>query len=647
MKHFLKLTFYFLTIQYTVFSQQKPIFWNNPIREGLNVYGMKDFFLLPENNSFFLVGTSYKNPYKNVAGLLLYKSNNLKKWEEAGTLIDTKKLSKQSWCYDIFNAPEIHKYNNKYYLTFNGGNSLTNPYKKTGFGIAVSNSPSGPYKILNSDKMLFESNHATLVFDENNQPFAVFEMDGRFYSSKIDLQKGKALSPPTEFLGPKELGEKYKYLDAPQFFVKDGKFHLIFSQFYGGYIIKVFHYVANSLFGKFTEVEEPLYTWLEAEADEHIKAKYPTINGFAPPTQVIFSNQIVELQKGKFGLVYHSSEKYSEPALCIDTFEWENDKIKIHNPKSPFQGINLSTTTRFVNTHGYENCLEIKNEKVRVVIEPNLGGRVLIYEIAGKNVLYVDSTQNGWTLKKNGFTQPSAGRFDIGPEAVTPKRNTTWAGAWKPEIIDGKTVRITSEKDTVLGIEMIREFSLEANSTHLTCTQIVKNISKKEISANHWGRTFALGGGIALVPKNPKSRFPKGYCIYRPPFNGIDFKPAPEPNVNVKENVLEIKNTPSQPKFVMDNDEGWLAYAAPNNLLFVKKYPIYPNRVYGEVTAATSSIWYFKDTMVEIEPIGPLEVLQPNESFSFTEDWWLMEYDFPTDRNLNIPKVKQIIEVLK
>lgn len=105
MKHFFKIVFYILAFQNLAFSQAKPMFWNNPIREGLNVYGMKDFFLLPENNSFFLVGTSYKNPYKDVAGLVLYKSNNLKKWEEAGTLIDTKKMSKQSWYYDIFNAP--------------------------------------------------------------------------------------------------------------------------------------------------------------------------------------------------------------------------------------------------------------------------------------------------------------------------------------------------------------------------------------------------------------------------------------------------------------------------------------------------------------------------------------------------------------
>lgn len=647
-RHKIRFIAAFLMMSRLCFGQNEPLFWQNPIREELNVFGVKDFFLHREKETYYLVGTQYKNPFEQKTGISLYQSNNIRQWKAVAQILDTKDISKKSWYLDIFNAPEIHSYKNKYYLIFNGGNSAINPYKKTGFGIAVCDKIDGKYTILNPKKALFDCNHATLVFDEKQQPFVVYEMDGRFYSVGIDLEKGITRGVHKEFLGPTEMGQDYKYLDVPQFFVKNGQYHLIFSQFYGGYVVKVFHYKANSLFGTYKPVEnEPLYTWLEVEADEQVKATYPSKNGFAPPTQVIFSNQIVELQKDQFAMVYHSSEKYSEPYLCIDAFTWRGDSIKINYPKAAFQGLNLTTITRFIATHGYENCLEIKNQEVRVVIEPNLGGRVLIYEKNGKNILYVDSTKNGWTFKKNGMTQPSAGRFDIGPEATTPKRNATWVGAWTPEIIDNQSVKITSAIDSVAGIQMVRTFSLDAFSSHLTCTQTVTNVSKKDIRGNHWGRTFAVGGGISLVPKNPNSRFPKGYCIYRPPFNGIDFKPADEPNVAVREGIIEIKNTPSEPKFVMDNTEGWLSYIAPNNLLFIKKYPIYPNRPYGEVSAATSSIWYFKDTMVEIEPIGPQEILKTGESFSFTEDWWLFEYDFPKDRNLNLSKFKQLLDTIK
>ena len=63
--------------------------------------------------------------------------------------------------------------------------------------------------------------------------------------------------------------------------------------------------------------------------------------------------------------------------------------------------------------------------------------------------------------------------------------------------------------------------------------------------------------------------------------------------------------------------------------MWVKRFPVYPERVYNEMAGLTISIWYNKEEMTELEPIGPREVLAPGESSSFTEDWWLLPYDYP------------------
>jgi len=34
---------------------------------------------------------------------------------------------------------------------------------------------------------------------------------------------------------------------------------------------------------------------------------------------------------------------------------------------------------------------------------------------------------------------------------------------------------------------------------------------------------------------------------------------------------------------------------------------------------------------VELEPIGPTEVIQPNQSASFTETWWLLSGPYPAN----------------
>ena len=43
--------------------------------------------------------------------------------------------------------------------------------------------------------------------------------------------------------------------------------------------------------------------------------------------------------------------------------------------------------------------------------------------------------------------------------------------------------------------------------------------------------------------------------------------------------------------------------------------------------------WYFERRMGGLEPIGPKERLEPGEAAAFTEDWWLLPYDFPEPRD--------------
>ena len=57
-----------------------------------------------------------------------------------------------------------------------------------------------------------------------------------------------------------------------------------------------------------------------------------------------------------------------------------------------------------------------------------------------------------------------------------------------------------------------------------------------------------------------------------------------------------------------------------DNQLFVKKFPVYPERVYGEMSTANACVWYnTEEWMCEIEPIGPMETIKPGEEASFTE----------------------------
>ncbi len=304
------------------------------------------------------------------------------------------------------------------------------------------------------------------------------------------------------------------------------------------------------------------------------------------------------------------------------------------------QGTHEGTET--VTYRGVDGCIKLFNGTTIVILDPTVGGRVVEYSVNGKNTLYHNPEKMAEGVR--GY-RPDAGRFDIGPEMTAPSRGPLWNGAYQAEITGPRSARLTSVKDVEsTGVQIVREFVLDKVSSHVRCTQTIVNISNETKRYNHWSRTLAIGGGICIVPLTPElSRFPLGY-IYYGPGGVLNYRHEDHPNIRVRDNYLEIIGTPPEPKFGIDSHAGWLGYITVNDLLFVKKFPTYPDRRYGEVAAYTISLWYYENQVCELEPIGPTEVIEAGGSASFTEDWWLFPFELPPDRTVDLQSFEQFVD---
>ncbi|MBC7234340.1 MAG: hypothetical protein H5T69_00745 [Chloroflexi bacterium] len=291
----------------------------------------------------------------------------------------------------------------------------------------------------------------------------------------------------------------------------------------------------------------------------------------------------------------------------------------------------------YIDYAGYSRCIKLEDEHARVILGPHCGGRVLEYAWEGENALMLDPAHYGWTWKPGQAPPPqlcpSGGRFDVGPEMIIPRHPELWLGPWEAEVVGPATVRMTSQPSEAIGLQLVREFSLVGPHAHLICTQTMKNISDRETRWCYWSRTFGRGHGICLVPLTPAlSRFPRQYVMYGP---GRVIQTAPEdPAIRIRDGLLEVWDTPANPKLGLDSYAGWFGYLMPNDLLFLKRFPTYPERIYNEVAGLTLSLWYYRDVVCELEPIGPMEVLAPGEAASFSEEWWLVRHPFPERRDV-------------
>lgn len=315
--------------------------WTNPLwNTGLNSYGNKDFHIYFEDGTYYLTATEVPNNEWGKRGIILYASEDLVNWREEKYLINRRSLGEDVWYRDDFQGPKIYKIKNKYYMTFCARNNKNDPYGRLGLAIAVADDLKGPWTVMNEDELLAYGANASLFVD-GSKVYAYWDLDGYFYMSEMNLKKGEFKAEPKMFLGPEELGEDYRFLDAPFVMKKDGQYLMISSSFYGGYVIRVRQLVADSPKGPWTLLKPPLMTWLEDEADMNILMPWPDDLPFAPPTQVIFHHQIFKGPGDQWMMAYHSSEKYSEPYLVLEPVEFdENDRILL--PKNKETNITIS-----------------------------------------------------------------------------------------------------------------------------------------------------------------------------------------------------------------------------------------------------------------------------------------------------------------
>ena len=102
-----------------------------------------------------------------------FSSKDLVHWEKHPHVLDVKDIS---WAGYAIWAPSITKKGGKYYLFF-GANDIQNNQQPGGIGIAVANSPEGPYKDLLGKPLVSQFYNDAQPIDQ----FAFRDTDGQYY----------------------------------------------------------------------------------------------------------------------------------------------------------------------------------------------------------------------------------------------------------------------------------------------------------------------------------------------------------------------------------------------------------------------------------------------------------------------------------
>lgn len=224
--------------------------------------------------------------YVTGAGYPVYKSTDLANWEQVGF-----SLPEVSWNVDKQNmwAPDVEYVNGKFYMAVTLG--------EAGFGMAVSDSPEGPFVCAGDEPFLTNTIDGHIFVDDDGRIYLYYTSwcDGRAYGIWGVEMQSDCLTPKWEteklIFTPTEPWESTKdmggVVEAPFMLKKDGTYFLLYS---GS------HYLANYAVGYATSTN-PLEGFVK-NANSPIMVGNGLVSGTGHCS-------IVTSPSGKMAMVYH------------------------------------------------------------------------------------------------------------------------------------------------------------------------------------------------------------------------------------------------------------------------------------------------------------------------------------------------------
>jgi hypothetical protein len=331
-----------------------------------------------------------------------------------------------------------------------------------------------------------------------------------------------------------------------------------------------------------------------------------------------------------------------------------------------FPSFAAAATAHESNYKGWKT-LELKNEYVSAQLAPDIGGRIIQFQLGDHEFLWVNKDLAGKMPPDTGLG-PKGEWLNYGGDKLWPAPQG-WSGPdeWpgppgadiegkphKASIVTAQgttaTIMHISPKDPYSGIQFSRRISVTDGAAGLRIESTMTNVDTKPRRWGIWevtqlGCEAADGKGWnkdawAYSPINPKSIFPKGFKVLYGPENNPAWQP------DAKANMFRAHYVRQVGKVGLDSMAGWLAFAdGQTGHVLVERFATFPEKKYPDnasvefwLQAPGSIVTGGKETVIkdtpqdappymEAEVLSPFAELKQGDSYTFRNEWYATTLD--------------------
>jgi predicted alpha-1,6-mannanase (GH76 family) len=297
-----------------------PVWSGNPVFNGwyadpeVIIYGDK-YWIYP----------TFSAEYEKQVHFDCFSSPDLVNWTKHENILDTAEVK---WARRAMWAPGVIEKDGKYYFFFAAND--VQPGQEGGIGVAVANTPEGPYKDLIGKPLISENVNGAQPIDQ----YVFKDKDGSYYMYYGGWRHCNVVKLNDDFTGlvPLPDGNLFKevtpqgYVEGPIMFIRNEKYYFMWSE--GGWTgpnYKVAYAIADNPFGPF----ERIGTVLQQDAAVATGAGHHSVVN-VPGTD-------------EWYIVYHrrplSETSPHHRVTCIDVMEFDETGF-IKPVRITFEGVN-------------------------------------------------------------------------------------------------------------------------------------------------------------------------------------------------------------------------------------------------------------------------------------------------------------------
>jgi hypothetical protein len=288
-----------------------------------------------------------------------------------------------------------------------------------------------------------------------------------------------------------------------------------------------------------------------------------------------------------------------------------------------------------VNYLGQPDCYKLSNAAVELIVTTNVGPRILRYAFQGEeNIL--GEIPDKVVKTELGEWKPLGGhRLWTAPES-SPRSYAPDNERVPFEIEGNNAIRLKQQVEAGTGIQKEMAIVLDEEGTGVSVHHKITNRNLWAIEVSPWALTIMKGGGEVIFPQEPY-RAHSEYLLPARPLVLWHYTNLSDPRWTLGAKYIRLKTDEhlSEPqKIGITNKQGWAAYRHEQTL-FIKRAGYIQGATYPDYGCNFET--FTAGTFIEVESLAPLHRLEPDESATHVERWFLFRniYTDTTEESLD------------